>query len=190
MSLLKNKTLIVILTLIVISMIFVGSAHKSAAETQPTTTTTTTIVDSGSRLPPKVKLGIVEKRAADILKWNQALKRAQIKRYIDAVLWSRFVAHLKAEKAREAARRAAAAYPHGLCGGDLPPCWIMMKESRGNIRAENPTSTASGKWQFIDRTWAGFGGYSHASYAPEKVQDAKARLLWNHGRGCSHWSAC
>jgi hypothetical protein len=78
----------------------------------------------------------------------------------------------------------------GRCGGSLPPCYVMMRESRGDIRAENPTSSASGKWQFIDSTWAGFGGYARASHAPESVQDEKARQLWAGGAGCSHWSAC
>lgn len=76
------------------------------------------------------------------------------------------------------------------CGGDLPPCYVLSRESGGNPKAENPTSTASGLWQFIDSTWAGYGGYSHASYAPASVQNGKAALLWDGGRGCYHWSAC
>jgi hypothetical protein len=78
----------------------------------------------------------------------------------------------------------------GRCGGDLPPCYVMMRESGGNIRAQNPSSTASGKWQFLDSTWAGYGGYSSAYLAPESVQEAKARQLWAGGAGCSHWNAC
>ncbi|MEZ5140030.1 MAG: transglycosylase family protein [Acidimicrobiales bacterium] len=78
----------------------------------------------------------------------------------------------------------------GRCGGDLPPCWVMMRESGGNITAKNPSSSASGKWQFINSTWAGFGGYAEAWMAPESVQDAKARQLWAGGAGCGHWSAC
>jgi muramidase (phage lysozyme) len=66
----------------------------------------------------------------------------------------------------------------------------MMRESGGNITAQNPTSTASGKWQFLDSTWGGYGGYAKARYAPESVQDDRARQLWAGGRGCSHWSAC
>lgn len=65
----------------------------------------------------------------------------------------------------------------GACGGDLPPCWIMMRESGGDIRAQNPDSSASGKWQMLDSTWAGYGGYAHAKDAPEWVQDAKARTM-------------
>jgi len=86
--------------------------------------------------------------------------------------------------------QAPASYGSGACGGDLPPCYVMMRESGGNITAQNPVSTASGKWQFIDSTWAGYGGYAKARYAPEHVQDEKARQLWAGGAGCSHWSAC
>lgn len=101
---------------------------------------------------------------------------------------------IRAEAARqeaarqEAARQAAA--PSGRCGGNLPPCWVMQRESGGNITAQNPTSTASGKWQFINGTWAGYGGYAEAWMAPEHVQDAKAAELWAGGAGCGHWSAC
>lgn len=90
------------------------------------------------------------------------------------------------------------------CGGDLPPCSTMRRESGGDLRiwnggcyypvgyaGSNPCgSTASGKWQFIRSTWAMFGGYLNAADAPESVQDAKARATWAGGRGCSHWSAC
>ena len=104
------------------------------------------------------------------------------------------------EAAAHAERVKASSYPSGQCGGDLPPCWVMNKESKGDIRIWNGgcyngpcggrSSTASGKWQFIRRTWAGFGGYANAADAPERVQDDKARQVWAGGRGCSHWSAC
>lgn len=98
---------------------------------------------------------------------------------------------------REEARRAvtvpavAAAVPavesSGRCGGDLPPCSVMYCESGGNIRAENPHSTASGKWQFLDSTWAGHGGYARAKDAPESVQDERARQVYAGGAGRGHW---
>jgi transglycosylase-like protein len=76
------------------------------------------------------------------------------------------------------------------CGGALPPCYVLARESGGDPTAENPISTASGLWQILDSTWQGFGGYSHASDAPPDVQNARAAELWDGGAGCSHWSAC
>lgn len=79
----------------------------------------------------------------------------------------------------------------GNCGGSLPPCSVMMAESRGSLTVYNyEGSGASGKWQIMPGTWNGYGGYANAADAPESVQDAKARELWNGGRGCWHWSAC
>lgn len=79
----------------------------------------------------------------------------------------------------------------GNCGGDLPPCYVMMRESRGSLTVYNYSgSGASGKWQFMPSTWDGYGGYANAADAPESVQDAKARKLWAGGAGCAHWSAC
>lgn len=80
------------------------------------------------------------------------------------------------------------------CGGDLPPCWVLRRESGGNPRAVNPSGCHGrgcyGLWQFDPRTWANYGGYSRADQAPAGVQNEKARLLWAGGHGCSHWGAC
>lgn len=76
------------------------------------------------------------------------------------------------------------------CGGNLPPCFVLQRESRGDPRAENPTSTASGLWQFLDSTWAGYAGVRHASYASVASQNQRAVQLWAGGKGCSHWAAC
>jgi hypothetical protein len=94
-----------------------------------------------------------------------------------------------ARGARPTSRPSRVAAPStGRCGGDLPSCEIMERESGGSLTAQNPTSSASGKWQFIDSTWNDYGGYPTAADAPEDVQDAKARELWAGGAGCSHWS--
>jgi hypothetical protein len=103
---------------------------------------------------------------------------------------SRHTTSTSSSTARRSTSRSAPAYEagSGRCGGDLPPCSVMQRESGGNIRAQNPSSSASGKWQFIDSTWNGYGGYASAADAPEAVQDAKARELWAGGAGCGHWT--
>lgn len=76
------------------------------------------------------------------------------------------------------------------CGGSLPPCFVLWRESRGNPTAQNRRSTASGLWQFLDGRWGRYAGYRKARHAPVAVQNDRARALWAGGRGCSHWRAC
>lgn len=69
---------------------------------------------------------------------------------------------------------------------------IAQCESKGNYKAQNPRSTASGKYQFIRGTWGNYGGYRDAKDAPPEVQDEKARQVfaeqgsspWNSSRSC------
>lgn len=75
----------------------------------------------------------------------------------------------------------------GACGGGLPPCCVMLRESGGNPTAVNASSGASGKWQFMPDTWQGYGGYASAAQAPESVQDARAAQIWAGGAGAGHW---
>lgn len=85
------------------------------------------------------------------------------------------------------ARIQRVVYGSGACGGDLPPCSVMECESGGNLLAQNPRSTASGKWQILDSTWAGYGGYRRAMDAPEEVQDGRAREIYAGGAGRRAW---
>jgi hypothetical protein len=68
-------------------------------------------------------------------------------------------------------------------------------ESGGDYNAENPSSSASGKYQMIDGTFQGTeagaaSGYESASDAPPSVQDAAAAEVWDNGRGAHNWKAC
>lgn len=51
---------------------------------------------------------------------------------------------------------------------------IRHLESGGDYQARAAGSSASGAYQFLDSTWAGYGGYQQAWLAPPDVQDAKA----------------
>lgn len=111
------------------------------------------------------------------------------------------------DPASSAQRRQKATEPvSGQCGGTLPPCYVLKRESGGDARVWtggcylpigytglnpcNRRSTASGLWQITRSTWAGFDGYVNAADAPVDVQNARAAELWDGGNGCGHWSAC
>ena len=77
--------------------------------------------------------------------------------------------------------------PRGNCA---IPEFICGREA-GSINVWNyGGSGASGKYQAMPGTWGGYGGYLYAAWAPEWLQDEWAILLWDNGRGCSHWAAC
>lgn len=96
---------------------------------------------------------------------------------------------VKAKRARPAGNPPG--FVNGTpCGGDLPPCWVLRRESNGDRNAYNPTGCArdrqgpgcTGPWQCSASTCDGTG-------TPEE-QDAEARRVWDDGRGCHHWDAC
>jgi hypothetical protein len=87
---------------------------------------------------------------------------------------------------------SVATIPVLLAGGDPPPlvacapdaasleqilATIRALESGGDYRARAAGSTASGAYQFVDATWAGYGGYPTAADAPPEIQDARAAEL-------------
>lgn len=66
---------------------------------------------------------------------------------------------------------------------------VAACESNGDPRAENPVSSASGLYQFLDSTWTMVSGLpAPASAYPEHVQTAMFWRLWDEGRGASHWA--
>lgn len=85
-----------------------------------------------------------------------------------------------------ASLQTPAAPPEHTPPGGFLAC-VRRHESGGNYQAENPVSTASGAYQFLDSTWrtlsarAGHSGYGHAASAPPAVQDAVAIYTVNSG---------
>jgi hypothetical protein len=82
----------------------------------------------------------------------------------------------------------------GTCGGDLPPCYVMYRESRGDYGAYNPNGCypygCYGKWQFSGAWACKLGLPCDIASATPAQQDEAARQLWAGGSGCSNWGAC
>ncbi len=81
------------------------------------------------------------------------------------------------------------------CGGsDYPPCYVAQRESGNTYGAYNPNgcggSGCYGRWQFGGFWACKLGLPCDLSSATPEQQDNAARLLWNHGAGCSNWAAC
>jgi hypothetical protein len=86
-----------------------------------------------------------------------------------------------------------------LCGAaaasaaTLPAVLSAIKqcESNGNYTAVNPSSGASGAYQFLTSTWQSLSasaGYATAAAAPAAVQDAAALELYNSD-GTTPWAS-
>jgi hypothetical protein len=123
--------------------------------------------------------------------------RAQCRTYQamhELVTGSRVIAARMGRRCRLAA--AAHTLTHPLPDSMIPPVMRRVREceSRGDYRAQNPVSTASGAWQYLDSTWGGHRGFARAMDAPPRVQDLRAirdfRMVgttpWAASRGC--WS--
>lgn len=92
----------------------------------------------------------------------------------------------RSRSSNESPNRSSGTRPAGSAGlAAIAEC-----ESGGDYNAENPTSSASGKYQVLSGTWNGYGGYARASDAPPEVQEAQAAQLYDGGRGSSHWAQC
>lgn len=96
------------------------------------------------------------------------------------------VTALPAGAALIGAGTASAAEPTGVLD-EIARC-----ESGGNPRAQNPSSTASGTYQFLDSTWRSIGGTGRAKDASPAEQRRMAEKLlaqqgttpWNASKSC------
>lgn len=93
----------------------------------------------------------------------------------------------------------AVGLPLGLSGtaSAASPDWdpIIACESGGDPKAQNRSSSASGLYQFIDGTWAAYGGRQFAPRAKDatpteqrivadRAHDAEGLAPWNASRSC------
>jgi transglycosylase-like protein len=96
---------------------------------------------------------------------------------------------------RKLAQRERLRYLPFACGGGTRSaidCSVMWCESGGSYSARNPTSSAGGKYQILDSTWAAYGGKSYsdshpAAVAPPAEQDRVAAAIWADV-GSSAWA--
>lgn len=127
-------------------------------------------------------------------------KEALRKKHEAARAHARYVARVKREAeinrqhaeahrvatARDASQQSASPSENVSVSG-AAAC-IAKYESGGNPTAQNPSSSASGLYQFLDTTWQAVTGRSdRAMDAPVSVQTAAFYELWAGGAGASQW---
>lgn len=111
---------------------------------------------------------------------------AQIKLWNDTVLWNNTVKWNTAAGVFFVG--ATSSFNGFVCGGVLPSCCTLEKESHGTPTAQNPSSSASGLWQFMHDTWGGYGGFMEAKYAPPGTQNERAAQVFAGGAGWGAWA--
>lgn len=191
----------IVTSILAVTALILGAVAVFTASYQPATEAVSTGAAEATTTDPGPSQAEVDTLNRKILdneldrqEWNTVVwvNATNFDRWVDETE-QRLAAEQLARTERAAAERAERninANPSGgggRCGGNLPPCCVMQRESGGDITAQNPSSSASGKWQFIASTWNGYGGYAEAYLAPESVQDAKAAELWAGGAGAGHW---
>lgn len=141
---------------------YFGEAGTSRSATRPVKPTTPAVVKPVVKPKPVVKAKPVKPVKKVVKKKPVVHKKAVVKKKVKKLKGTRV----------------------GL--GGIAAC-IAKYESGGNPRAQNPHSTASGLFQFINGTWNHFGGYARAMYAPVSVQLKKFYIVWNNGKGAGNW---
>jgi len=86
---------------------------------------------------------------------------------------------------------AALVVTAGTAHADVDWAPVIACESGGNAKAQNPSSTASGLFQFLDSSWAAYGGTKYAARAKDATP-AQQYEIANHAyamSGLSPWAA-
>jgi len=150
---------------------------------------TQAVASSGDAHPPHV-----ERLNAAILNGDQldaslavSAQRVSIDHYLDAVAYTEAV-NAAASRRSSGAGSGGSGEGGGTCAGSIPG-HIIYRESKCNPMAVNSRSGAAGKYQVLESTWAGYGGYATADQAPEDVQDAWAAEAYA-AVGCRPWGGC
>ena len=175
--------------LVLAATLATGTSPPAGAAPPGSTTVTTVAADPCARADRPCWEAHLHRRALERAWWAERVRQQERER-ADRI-WranlERLVAHL----------RAQAAYPSGQCGGRLPSCRVLDRESDGDLRIWNgrcyapygwrgavapncprAQSSASGKWQMVRRTWNYCRtGYVNAADAPERVQDDCAAII-------------
>lgn len=174
-----------------------GSGQSAAADVRPATVGTPVAFAGDAGLTADRLLSDPATAGQVALLAEKAAADRQVAAYLQAVARQRAAEAAQQQAAAQQAAAQQRSRPHrsgtsaggtGACGGDLPPCCVMMRESRGNPGAVNASSGASGKWQFMPGTWNNYMGYPTAASAPASVQDQRARQVYAGGAGAGNWA--
>lgn len=117
---------------------------------------------------------------------------ADERKWFEAVLTNKVITAIEKAQQKTAAQ-SKSMHPFLVCVRHHESDRGPYPHKRG-YQAQNPVSTASGAYQFIDGTWrtvsarAGYGGYAKAKYAPPHVQDAVAYHTAITMGEKSHWA--
>ena len=140
-------------------------------------------------------VGPQSRRAMDVATGGRYLQLTQpYQRGNDVAAWQRALNSVGASAGTSADTRAARASRASRSGGSAGGLTgiaraIARCESGLNPRAENPRSSASGLFQFIDSTWQSVTGLAPpaSAYSVSTQVDAFYEL-WNGGAGAGNWA--